>query len=75
MHPLNLAVRFALELAALAALAAWGWSLTDSWWRWATAAGLVLIAAFVWGTFAVPGDPSRGGPGLVDQTVSRCHWH
>ena len=65
MHPVNLALRFALEVGALAALAAWGWSLTDGWWRWVTAAGIVLAAAFVWGAFAVPGDPSRGGQGLV----------
>jgi hypothetical protein len=65
MHPINLALRFALELGALAALAMWGWSLADGWWRWLTAIGIVLVAATVWGTFAVPDDPSRGGQGLV----------
>jgi hypothetical protein len=28
-HPLNLAVRFALELSALAALGVWGWRQGD----------------------------------------------
>ena len=65
MNPVNLALRFFLELMALGALGWWGWSQTDSWWRalWAIAA--VLLAAIAWGTFAVPNDPSRGGSGLV----------
>jgi hypothetical protein len=29
------------------------------------AAGVVLLTAVLWGTFAVPDDPSRGGSGLV----------
>jgi len=65
MNPVNLALRFLLELTALGALGWWGWMQTDSWWRvlWAMAA--VLLAAVAWGTFAVPNDPSRGGSGLV----------
>lgn len=65
MHPLNLALRFALEVVALAALAGWGWSSTESGWRWVAAVGSVLLAALVWAAFAVPGDPSRGGQGWV----------
>jgi hypothetical protein len=65
MNPANLALRFFLELAALGALAWWGWAQTDSWWRAPLAIGVVLLAAIVWGTFAVPDDPSRGGSGLV----------
>lgn len=65
MHPINLALRFFLEVIALGALGWWGWSLTDSGWRWLAALGMVLVAGFVWGTFAIPGDPSRGGQGLV----------
>jgi len=30
-NPINLAVRFALEIAMLIALAIWGWHLSDSW--------------------------------------------
>jgi hypothetical protein len=65
MNPINLALRFVLELIALGALGWWGWAQTDSWWRALWAIGLVLLAAIVWGTFAVPNDPSRGGNGLV----------
>lgn len=65
MHPANLALRFALELAALGALGWWGSTLTDAWWRWVAAFVVVAGAAWVWGTFAVPGDPSRGSDGVV----------
>jgi hypothetical protein len=60
-HPLNLAVRFVLELAALYALGLWGWRHGDGVWRFVIAAAIPLIAAALWGTFAVPGDPSRSG--------------
>lgn len=56
-HPLNLALRFALELAALGAMAYWGWTQNDGAWRWIAALGLPLIAAALWGTFRVPNDP------------------
>ena len=70
-HPINLTVRFLLELAALAALGLWGWWQSDGWLRFVLALTLPLIAAVVWGTFAVPDDPSRSGaapvpvPGLL----------
>ncbi len=60
-HPLNLALRFLLELAALAALGYWGWTQNSGAWRYLLMLGLPLLAAVVWGTFAVPGDPSRSG--------------
>lgn len=60
-HPVNLAVRFLLEIAALVAIGFWGWSLSDEWPRILAAIGLPVIAAAIWGTFAVPGDPSRSG--------------
>lgn len=52
-------------MIALGALGWWGSTLTGSRWRWLAAIGVVVVAAFVWGTFAVPDDPSRGGQGLV----------
>jgi hypothetical protein len=70
-HPANLALRFLLELGALAGLAYWGWTTHDGVWRFVWAVGLVLVAAILWGTFNVPDDPSRSGqapvpvPGLV----------
>ena len=65
MNPINLALRFALELVALAAIGWWGSSLSDSGWRWITGFAMVAAVATVWGTFTVPGDPSRGGEGIV----------
>ncbi|MGX5839856.1 YrdB family protein [Mesorhizobium sp. ArgA1] len=57
----NLTLRFLLELAALLGLGMGGWSLSGGWLRWTFAVGLPLIAAALWGTFAVPNDPSRSG--------------
>ena len=65
-HPLNLALRFLLELAALAFMAACGWQLTDSLLpRLAAVVALPALAASVWGIFAVPADPSRSGKAPV----------
>jgi hypothetical protein len=66
-HPVNLALRFLLELAGLAALGVWGWQVQGV----LAAAGAPLVAAAAWGVFNVPEDPSRSGqapvrvPGLV----------
>jgi hypothetical protein len=70
-QPWNLALRFLLELAALAGLGVAGWSLASGFWRWLLVILLPLTAAVLWGVFAVPGDPSRSGgapvpvPGVV----------
>ena len=70
-HPINLTVRFLLELAGLVAIAYWGWSQHDGVLRFILAIGLPLLAGFLWHTFAVPEDPSRSGnapvpvPGIV----------
>jgi hypothetical protein len=65
MNPINLALRFFLEVVALGAIGWWGWEQTGSWWRVPLAIGVVLLTAILWCTFAVPDDPSRGGSGLV----------
>lgn len=57
----NLTLRFLLELAALLGLGIAGWHLSDGWWRWVLALALPLVAAVLWGTFAVLNDPSRSG--------------
>ena len=64
-HPINLAVRFLLELAAFGGLAFWGWEQGDGVLRFVFALGSFLIAAILWGTFNVPGDPSRSGKAPV----------
>jgi len=70
-HPLNLGLRFILELAALASIGYWGWSASSDWVKYLLVIALPILAAIVWGTFAVPDDPSRSGrapvpvPGVV----------
>ena len=64
-HPVNLALRFLLELGALFALGWWGWSLADNWLRFVLALVFSMVAATIWGTFAVPDDPSRSGEAPV----------
>lgn len=60
-HPINLAVRFILELIALFALGAWGWRHGEGALRFVFAAAAPLIAAVLWGALRVPGDASSAG--------------
>jgi hypothetical protein len=60
-HPINLAIRFVLELSALLAMGVWGWQQSEGRLRFVLAVGMPLIAAVLWGVFAVPHDPSRSG--------------
>ena len=70
-HPVNLALRFILEIAGLVALGWWGWNQGEGILRFVLAFGIPILAAVLWGTFAVPDDPSRSGkaqvqvPGIV----------
>jgi hypothetical protein len=70
-HPINLAIRFLLELSALVASGMWGWRQSDSWLRYILSIGMPMILGVIWGTFAVPDDPSRSGkapivtPGVI----------
>jgi len=64
-NPLNLLFRFLLEIAALIALGAWGWDQIDGVLRFVLALGIPILAAVLWGTFNVPGDPSRSGKAPV----------
>ena len=55
MRPVNLALRFALELCALAALAYGGWHLPAPLWLRALAAiAFPVAAAVVWGRWVAP---------------------
>lgn len=58
-NPFNLAFRFLLELAGLAAFAYWGWQTGEGWLRWLLALGAPLLAAAIWGVFRLPNDPGR----------------
>jgi len=70
-NPVNLAVRFILEIAGFRALGLWGWNAASGLSGVALALALPILAAVLWGTFAVPDDPSRSGrapipvPGIV----------
>lgn len=67
-NPINLAVRFILEIAALLALGLWGWQKGDSWLQYVLAFGIPLVVAILWGTFRVPNDPGKA-PIAVPGTV------
>ncbi len=64
-NPINLGFRFLLELAALVIFGYWGWSLSDAALRYILAIILPVLAAILWGTFAVIDDPSRSGKAPV----------
>jgi len=60
-NPINLGFRFFLEITALFIYGYWGWHASTGPLRFLLALGLPLAAAVIWGTFAVPDDPSRSG--------------
>ena len=64
-HPINLAIRFVLEIAGLVALGWMGWHYGKGIFRYVLAIGIPLVAAALWGIFAVPDDPSRSGEAVV----------
>jgi hypothetical protein len=55
-NPLNLALRFVLELVALGGLALLGWTLGGGW-QVVVAVALPVVGAAAWGTFRIPNDP------------------
>jgi hypothetical protein len=64
-NPINLTFRFFLELTALFSFGYWGLNSTSGWIRYLLVILLPVIAAVIWGLFAVPGDPSRSGKAPV----------
>ncbi|MBU51871.1 MAG: hypothetical protein CL920_24540 [Deltaproteobacteria bacterium] len=58
---INLVLRFLLEITACIAMGMWGWRQGTGWTRWLLSIGTPLLAVVLWGTFAVPNDPSRSG--------------
>jgi hypothetical protein len=65
LHPLNALLRFVLELVALGLFGRWGFACVTGASRYFWLIALPLSAAALWGTFTVPGDPSRGKHGPV----------
>ena len=65
-NPLNLVIRFLLELTALISLGIWAWHAGNPGWQpYAMAVGIPTAAAAIWGIFNVPNDPSRSGSAPV----------
>jgi hypothetical protein len=62
----NLALRFALEMAALIGFGMAAWQSTSGPARWIAAIAVPLAAAALWGTFNVLDDPSRSGEAPVE---------
>ncbi|MFW9839126.1 MAG: YrdB family protein [Candidatus Thorarchaeota archaeon] len=54
-------LRFILELWALVAFGYWGFSQNFGLFNYVLTIGLPIAVAVLWGTFAVPNDPSRSG--------------
>jgi hypothetical protein len=67
-HPINLAVRFFLEMAGLIALGLFGWHYGKGVYKYVLVLGIPIIAAILWGTFAVIDDPSRSGDAIIQVT-------
>ena len=79
-HPINLIIRFVLEIIALLSVGLWGWRQGEGWLRLALALGIPLVLTIVWGTFAVPNDPSRSGSapvathGIIRLVIECCFF-
>lgn len=56
-NPLNLALRFILEMVALVAIGYGGWHIGEGILRYLPALGLPLLAALLWGGFRTPNEP------------------
>lgn len=63
-NPINLAVRFSLELIALFAFGSWGWTQHAGLARYLWAVGLPIVAALAWGAFRAPSDHGKGLVGV-----------
>lgn len=61
LHPINLTIRFLLEMSALVSAGMWGLEQSDGWLRFVLMIGIPILLAAIWGVFAVPNDPSRSG--------------
>ena len=62
----NLALRFGLELGALAGLGFAAWTITSGPVRWTALTLVPITAAVTWGVFNVVDDPSRSGTAPIE---------
>lgn len=76
MKSANLALRFGLELAMLAAFGFWGFAVYDAIWFWIAGFGAPLVIATIWGMWIAPKatrrlpDPTRLGIEIVLFTIA-----
>jgi hypothetical protein len=61
VRPANDALRFLLELSALAAVSYWGWSEFGGAWRWVLVVAAPLVIVLVWGRWMAPRSSHRVG--------------
>jgi hypothetical protein len=64
-HPLNLALRFGLEITALYVFATETFARFETPINWISAVIVVVIAGAIWGVFKVPGDRTNNGNAIV----------
>jgi hypothetical protein len=64
-NPVNMGLRFLLELVLLYALGLWGWRQHTGILRYVLVISLPLAAAILWGLFRVPEDASASGKAPV----------
>lgn len=64
-HPINLTIRFLLEIAVLATVATWGFTNFEGFYSYFIGIGAPISMSAMWGIFAVPNDPSRSGKTVV----------
>jgi hypothetical protein len=58
-HPLNLIVRFLLEIVLIFIFANWGWKNFEGVNKYLMSIGLPLLISLVWAVFKVEGDPGK----------------
>lgn len=76
-HPINLALRFLLELAALFILGFWGAHQATGFMKYVWMLGLPVAAAAVWGIFRVENDPGKAPivvPGIVRLLIEVAYF-
>lgn len=76
-HPLNLALRFGLELVGLWAYGYWGWTQHTGLARWLWTLSLPVLTAALWGVFRVDDDPGQAPvrvPGWVRLLLEAAYF-
>ncbi|MCB9222833.1 MAG: YrdB family protein [Crocinitomicaceae bacterium] len=64
-NPINLALRFILEISSLVIIGIWSYKLSDDFSRYIWMILIPVFWATIWGVFNVPNDPSRSGKAPV----------